>query len=235
MNPEEDIPLPIALFARSISSYFRSLYLSTNYADVIFQIRGEEIPAHKIILSRIPFYKRLFASEMKEALSNRITIDASEETCFKQVLKYIYCGKVPDDLEADPLKYLPISDMKEIDDLKGACLEAMKASLSQANVVKFLIAAEDFRCPDLKKECFARLWEWKAEMPDEAFYPLKKLLSPENIIEYLIFAAELRSPYLKKKCFAKLSDWKATAEIPEEAFRPLKANPELMFEYIIHS
>ena len=94
MNPEEDIPLPIALFARSISSYFQSLYLSTNYADVIFQIRGEEIPAHKIILSRIPFYKRLFASEMKEALSNRITIDASEETCFKQVLEYIYCGKV---------------------------------------------------------------------------------------------------------------------------------------------
>ena len=55
--------------------------------------------------------------------------------------------------------------MKEIDDLKGACLEAMKASLSRANVVKFLIAAEDFRCPDLKKECFARLAEWKGEMP----------------------------------------------------------------------
>ena len=90
-----DCDCPMCKFDRSFGASFRDWFLSPDFSHVVIQVGGEEIPAHKIVLaSRVPYFKRLFASGMKESVSDRIEIDASEEDSFKQVLEYIYPGQL---------------------------------------------------------------------------------------------------------------------------------------------
>ena len=78
----------------SLSSDYGDLFLSADFADFVIQIGSEEMPTHKAILSaRVPYFKRLFASGMKEAVENRIQIQDGEVECFKAVLRFIYSGQ----------------------------------------------------------------------------------------------------------------------------------------------
>ena len=51
---------------KSLSTDLQRLYLSASSADVSFYIGQESVPAHQLILSaRVPYFERLFASDMK--------------------------------------------------------------------------------------------------------------------------------------------------------------------------
>ena len=120
-------------------------------------------------------------SDMKEAASNTITIEDADVVSFKELLKFIYSGELPKDLESSPETYLPLAEKYDMQDLKDCCSQVMARNLASGNAVDTLIRAYLFRCPDLKNECFRRLREWRTIIPDEAFEPLKK--HPELVLE----------------------------------------------------
>lgn len=111
---------------------------------------------------------------MKEAESKVITIEDTDIATFKELLNFIYCGEMPKDLNCSPENYLPLAEKYDLQDLKEGCSQAMAAQLSSGNVVNCLIMADLYRCPDLKRECFGRLKEWKTAMEEDAFKPLHK-------------------------------------------------------------
>ncbi|KAK1662952.1 hypothetical protein QYE76_051111 [Lolium multiflorum] len=78
-------------------------------ADVIFEVQGEELPAHKLVLAmRSPVFKALLYGSMKEKDSNRVIIDDMQPAIFKVLLHFIYTDSLPpkmdDDLEGDDKK-----------------------------------------------------------------------------------------------------------------------------------
>ncbi|KAK1662964.1 hypothetical protein QYE76_051123 [Lolium multiflorum] len=78
-------------------------------ADVMFEVQGEELPAHKLVLAmRSPVFKALLYGPMKEKDSNRVIIDDMQPAIFKVLLHFIYTDSLPpkmdDDLEGDDKK-----------------------------------------------------------------------------------------------------------------------------------
>nr|CAB3482450.1 unnamed protein product [Digitaria exilis] len=77
-------------------------------ADVTFNVRGEIVEAHKVILAaRSPVFKALFFGLMSEKREGHVTIQDMEPDVFKALLRFVYAGSVHgmgDDLDGDDYK-----------------------------------------------------------------------------------------------------------------------------------
>lgn len=120
------------------------------------------------------FHQSTYPLGMKEAESKVITIEDADHVTFTELLKFIYCGEFPENLDGSPEIYLPLAEKYDLQDLKDGCSRIMASNLSRGNVVNCLILADLYRCPDLKKECFRCLKEWKSTLEDDALKPLQE-------------------------------------------------------------
>ena len=61
--------------------------------DFTFIVKGEEVAAHKLILStRSEYFQRMFETEMQESASNRVEVPDVEPATFRNLMKFIYGG-----------------------------------------------------------------------------------------------------------------------------------------------
>ena len=73
------------------------LLVNCKYGDVILSIDGIELQAHKVILSvRSPVFDAMFGhQDTKEAQESKVEIVDVPKDTFKDLLQFIYTGKVP--------------------------------------------------------------------------------------------------------------------------------------------
>ena len=165
-----------------ISTSYENLFLTGLGADVVFHIGDEKIPAHKVVLSsRVPYFDKMLSSDMVESKTGVIKMQDAEPEPFKQVLRHIYSGKLPDNLETSALNILPFADKFDLTDLREACVYWMERGLKASNAVATLITADLFRCEDVKRKCLLRLNEWKTAMDPTEF----ECLEPRLLIELI--------------------------------------------------
>ena len=123
---------------------------------------------------------------MREAISNRVSIEDMDAKAFKQLLRYVYTGHLPEDLETSSQAFLSSAEKYDMPELKAACVATMMRTIKIDNVIEFVTLAHLFRCAELKTECFRRLKEWKGSMPLESLDPLKS--HPELLIDFVQYA-----------------------------------------------
>ena len=118
-------------------------------ADVTLHVRGQEIKAHKAILTaRSDHFRSVFKSGMKESISKEIELD-DDPTIFKELLRFLYSGLLPENLDQIAMDLLPIADKYAVEELKRSCDLAIRRNLSAKNIVQVMRLAEDYHCPDL--------------------------------------------------------------------------------------
>ena len=72
----------------------------TTFSDFTFIVKSKEFKVHKAVLSvRSPVFKIMFLSNMKEAVDNKAEITDTEPSTFEKLLDFIYCCKIPKDLD----------------------------------------------------------------------------------------------------------------------------------------
>ena len=64
---------------------------------------------------------------MQEKTTKRIPIVDTDSQTFKRILKFVYSGQYPDDLESTEDALLPVAEKYGIQELKDACVLALKA------------------------------------------------------------------------------------------------------------
>ncbi|XP_044005619.1 TD and POZ domain-containing protein 3-like [Aphidius gifuensis] len=71
------------------------------FSDVILEVDGKEIKAHKMMLSiKSPVFSAMFNHEsMKESKDNRVIIEDTDADVIKQMLEYIYTEKTPSNID----------------------------------------------------------------------------------------------------------------------------------------
>merc|ERR1712142_733927 len=112
-----------------LSSDLVKLYISEVNADVTFVFPDGEIKAHKAILStRLPYFEKMFASGMKESLTNRVNMPEADKKSFDVFLRYIYGGLLPRDFEVEP--QLNFAKMYDVPGLITDCLPKLKERIS---------------------------------------------------------------------------------------------------------
>lgn len=78
-----------------LSTDYASLLANGTFSDVTLVVGQKDFPLHKTILStRSPVFARMFASQFKESKENRVVIEEVDEQAFKELLNYIYTGRV---------------------------------------------------------------------------------------------------------------------------------------------
>lgn len=179
-TPFASSSLPLSTLSSNLGELFRS----ADYSDITVEVGLETFQAHKAILcARVPYFKRLFDSGMRESATGRIKIEDVEADRFENVLKFIYSGQLPTDLDERSESYLPIADKYGIEDLKLASIESLRKNISQDNVVGRMILADLHQCADLKRRCFAYLRAHKSRVAPSDFEEL--ILHPRLMLEFI--------------------------------------------------
>jgi len=128
------------------------LFKSKSGSDICFIIAGQEIKAHKSILTeRSPVFAAMFEAGMKEKVADRINIPAGiSPDIFNELLRFIYTGRVQfTKSNAEPL--LAASDQYSISSLKSKCEKFFIKQISTENCMEMLALALLHNAPDLKE------------------------------------------------------------------------------------
>ena len=114
---------------------------------------SEKIKAHKnILIARSTYFLSLFSSEMSESLSKEVKLE-EDPRIFKEILKFMYSGLAPENLDVIAIELLPVADKYLLNELKQWCDLAIRRNLSVENVAEVLRIADDCGCSDLFKFC----------------------------------------------------------------------------------
>jgi len=105
-------------------SYFlemKKLLFSKENSDIIFDVEGHKIPAHRSLLSvRSNYFHKIFNNEALESQMTTIKIPNIKVDTFKAILEFLYYNEptLNDDLARD---LIPVCDEYSLDELKNLC------------------------------------------------------------------------------------------------------------------
>lgn len=125
-------------FGKTLDCY-SSLLQNGNHHDVVFEVGGEEIKAHKSILSvRNNVFAAMFAHNYQETTNNRVLIEDIPADIFKKLLVYLYAAVIPEAKELT-IDLLKAAHKYNILELQQICLKAIDATLNCDNAIEVLI------------------------------------------------------------------------------------------------
>ena len=125
------------------------------YSDVQFVVKGEKIPGHtRIIRTGSPVLDVMFQTDMSEASSRTVVINDVEPKMFRQLLRYLYIGEVPEVGGDDMTEALFIvADKYGVNSLRDWCGGVMSKKLNVENAMRFLVLAHLHSAKKLEEDC----------------------------------------------------------------------------------
>eukprot|EP00092_Neocalanus_flemingeri_P022979 GFUD01024911.1.p1 GENE.GFUD01024911.1~~GFUD01024911.1.p1 ORF type:complete len:292 (-),score=55.17 GFUD01024911.1:232-1107(-) len=114
----------------------KSIIKLEDISDVKIVCHGKVFKCHKIILcARSTVFKKMLSGETFENLNRVVTIKDSSAEAVKEMLKYIYTGEIPDEVDVVELDLLHLATKYLLDPLKLACGEIIVSNLAISNCI----------------------------------------------------------------------------------------------------
>ncbi|KAL6654227.1 hypothetical protein ACP70R_007692 [Stipagrostis hirtigluma subsp. patula] len=167
-------------------------------ADVAFNVAGEKLRAHRVVLAArsLVFREKLLGS-LRDA-EDQIEVDGVEPTVFRAMLRFVYTDTVPEmDDEADnggdkrvmAQRLLVAADRFRLQRLKLICEDVLCSFVDASTAATFMVLAEQRGCRRLKEGCFEFLrspGNMKAVMESDGFDHL--MSSCPSLVKELLLA-----------------------------------------------
>ncbi|XP_077292571.1 kelch-like protein 12 isoform X2 [Arctopsyche grandis] len=118
--------------------------------DVILCIKGEELPAHKIVLAAASqYFYTMFTCGMKESQERFVEFDDTSMETMKKIVNYIYNGTL--DVTDDTVEsLLQAAYLFQLEDVIDKCCERLKENLALNNCIGIMVMADLHNLVDLK-------------------------------------------------------------------------------------
>ncbi|KAM0896857.1 hypothetical protein ACQ4PT_022929 [Festuca glaucescens] len=144
-----------------LAEYFKELLEKEEEADVVFEVKDEVFPDHKIVVAaRSPVFKAELFGPMGDITRRNITVEDMQPDVFKALLYFIYTDSLPsmENLEGDDgkemVKHLLVAaDRYAMERMKLMCESNLCKSLDVENVTGTLALADQHHCSELKNAC----------------------------------------------------------------------------------
>ncbi|XP_034234103.1 protein roadkill-like [Thrips palmi] len=123
---------------------------SGRLSDVIFEVEGKEIKAHRAIIAAMSeTFSAMFEHDLAEKKTGRVVITDCEFIVFQAMLTYIYTGGEPTwNKCADfPLQLLLVADKYGLIELRSMCLARLLRSLTPANALTTYLTFQNLNLP----------------------------------------------------------------------------------------
>ncbi|XP_065203418.1 speckle-type POZ protein-like [Planococcus citri] len=146
-----------------------TLFMSKDFSDVTLSVDKKVYPAHKsILVARSPVFKAMFSHEMKEKQSNCIELQDITFPAFREMLRYIYTGKVQN-LSILAADLLAAANKYDLKNLKAICENELCEKLSQSTAVSTLMLADMHHAENLKKQAllYMKMYSYTLSMLSE--------------------------------------------------------------------
>ncbi|KAK9826376.1 hypothetical protein WJX81_005251 [Elliptochloris bilobata] len=129
-------------------------------ADVTFQVEGEELPAHRIVLTaRSPVFHALLNSGMREGAEGVVKLEDVRAPVFRTLLQFVYTDALPQDLEGAALEVamaqhlLVAADRFQLGRLRRICERRLCETVEVETAATTLALAEQNHASELKRVC----------------------------------------------------------------------------------
>jgi BTB/POZ domain len=140
---------------QQIVSYLTELLEKQVAVDVKFVVKSQPIGAHVNVV--VPFSPVMAAmldnDRFQEGLTKTVHIDDMELDVFKEMLRYLYTGTVPQ-LEQMTESLFVAADRFQIQGLKFLCQQRMLSTLNKENAIRYLVLAHLHSFPELVEKCY---------------------------------------------------------------------------------
>lgn len=131
-----------------------SLLASGEDADFTLNIGEVAIKCHKVVLmARSSYFRSLFRSGMRECQVNMVAMEGDSPALFRNLLRFLYSGRLPRNMPAIAEDLLPLAEMYALNDLKAACVDTIRSSVTVENVIRTIVLADLHQCPELFRHC----------------------------------------------------------------------------------
>ncbi|XP_029676985.1 BTB/POZ domain-containing protein 9 [Formica exsecta] len=178
-----------------VSEDIGALYLSEEYSDVTLVVAGHKFYSHKLILAaRSEYFRALLFGGMKESMQNEIEVNASSLPAFKNLLKYIYTGRMSLANERDEtiLDILALAHLYGFVDLEAAISDYLREILNIKNICSILDTALLYQLKFLTNVCLEYMDKHASEiLQHESFLQLSPTALSELISRDSFYAPEL--------------------------------------------
>ena len=244
-----------------LSSDHLKLYTSGANADVTFVFPTGEILAHKLILTtRVPYFEKMFASGMKESLTNRVDMPETDKNAFDVFLRYIYGGQLPKDFKVE--HQLNFAEMYDVPALISDCIKRLSEYFSKASAmdcineaaqmmatckiegVKSMIEVELIKRIDAARVSFDNATKKGVPKNNDWMERMKPELQSysDQLVELLILSHSEKCVSLKYKCIKYLGMVNKSIlvnrlsrfhDVFEGALKKLEGYPGLLVEIVV--
>jgi len=178
----------------AVCADLKELLDDETYADVVFEVGGQELRAHIAILTaRCDHFRCMFRSGMVECRVDtwgggsgcvgsasdgvavmpmrRVRIRDSSSTAFRQLLVWLYSGSLDADLPTEELaSILKLSDLYALPALRVECERVLSSHINADSIVGLLQVAIDTHTVDLELACLRFAVEHVASLRQHASF-----------------------------------------------------------------
>ncbi|KAI4301293.1 hypothetical protein L6164_034585 [Bauhinia variegata] len=187
----------------NLGQQFGKLLESGKGSDVSFEVNGETVAAHKLVLAaRSPVFRAQLFGPMKDQNTQCIKVEDMEAPVFKALLHFIYWDSLPDMQELTGLNskwastlmaqhLLAAADRYGLERLRLMCEANLCEDIAINTVATTLALAEQHHCFQLKSVCLkfvATPENLRAVMQTDGFEYLKESC-PSVLTELLEYVA----------------------------------------------
>ncbi|XP_047063267.1 BTB/POZ and MATH domain-containing protein 1-like [Lolium rigidum] len=174
-----------------LRQHFGDLLDSQKGADVVFEVAGETMAAHRCVLAARSsvFCAELFGSMKEGDSAGVVRIEDMEADVFRDLLFFAYTGtlRATQDEDCKLQNLLVAADRYAMERLKLICEEKLCRDVEVGSVATVLALAEQHHCDNLKKACFELLSSqanMRAAMATDGFEHLRR--SCPSLVDELI-------------------------------------------------
>lgn len=128
-----------------------SLRQTEQLCDVVLEVEGETVTAHRVVLASLSAYFRaMFTQQMAESKQRLITINGVDSSTLKSLVEYAYTATI--DISEDNVQsILSAASVLQFQEVKQACSEFLRRQLDTDNCLGIKVFAEAHGCNDLQK------------------------------------------------------------------------------------
>ncbi len=159
---------------KNLIKQLSNLFSQQENCDVQFTLEGpQQIGAHaNILAARSPVFSAMFQHDMKEAKTGQVTVEDIQPDIFRQLLQYIYSGRICQPLTETTAQPLFVAaDKYDIEDLRKECVAFLLSCIRVDNAINLLVwshlhsvdelkdAALSFTARHGKEICLLKDWE----------------------------------------------------------------------------
>ena len=132
---------PLVFCTDQLVTQLEELFDKMPFSDVNFIIQDREFPAHKnILVTRSKVFASMFEHPTKEQFTNEIEIEDIEPEVFRELLHFIYTGRVSsDNMDTLAAGLLIAADKYLLDGLTMICEDYLSRYISPDNCVELLL------------------------------------------------------------------------------------------------